>query len=206
MIPTKAFDIAHTVAIYLAGHYERNEDNYSDYYDALRSLRNEVSRGKQKFGYRTKVKESHGCYRTAFVFPDFVIKFSSDRDRQADLKSEYEFITKARKNKRISRHFPETHIVQIDEVYVQIQEKVDMNHRGRDTSSAETLGEVLGLEDMHTGNFGWKGRKGKEYPVFIDVDFRGCQSIEVPRARKPKLRSWQIMAMAGGNNRRDSWY
>lgn len=196
MITNQAFDIAAGIAMYLDTHAEYDgEDDISCYDDAVDELRKKVRRGTEKFGYRVKVKASSGCYRTAFIFRDFVIKLSLKKYRIGDLRDEYKFISKMRKNKSFGRHFPETHIVQAGNVYVQIQEKVDMSHRGRNTRTAEQLGEVLGLDDMHTGNFGWKGRQGREYPVYVDVDFR-AKNTRLPRKRKTKIRSWEMVAIA----------
>jgi hypothetical protein len=42
---------------------------------------------------------------------------------------------------------------------------------------------------MHEENFGWAGPRGKEYPVFVDVD-----SHQGPRVRNPK--SWEFFKKA----------
>lgn len=136
-----------------------------------------------------KVKLSSGMYRTAAVFDKFVIKFPRDGRHEA-IKQEAEYITKMRKHKKWGRHFPKTQLVEFEGIHILIQEKVDMNHRGRRDlqDAAENLAYRLGIEDMHEGNYGWKGPKGREYPVFIDVDFR--MNTKLPKVRR--RRSWEV--------------
>ncbi len=91
------------------------------------------------------------------------------------------------------RHFPDTLCIEVDGVCVQVQEKVDMDHgkkgRGgwRIEDAVDNLATRLGIKDCHLGNYGWKGEAGKEYPVFIDVDFRFSET-----STKPALRSWMV--------------
>lgn len=133
-----------------------------------------------------------GCYRTAIVLKGGVIKISQDMRRQSKLIDEAEFINRMRQNVRWGRHFPETHVVDIGNVVVLVQERVNMSHDNvtlRMVRAAERLGGRLGISDVHDENFGWKGPKGHEYPVFIDVDFRTNESSVTD---SPPPRSWMI--------------
>jgi hypothetical protein len=177
-ISAKTFEIASAIAMLVD-----SKDDGSSYREHIDSVRTEIKNTDPK------VKLSSGMYRTAAVFKDFVVKFARDNRHEA-LKQEAEFIAKMRKNRKWGRHFPETHVLEVGGVTVLIQEKVDMSHRGRRDlqDAAEHLATRLGLDDMHEGNYGWKGPKGKEYPVFVDVDFRW--NAEIPKARK--RRSWEV--------------
>jgi hypothetical protein len=141
----------------------------------------------------SNAKSSAGCYRKAFIFENFVVKVSKTKDRTKELKAEADFINKMKADPKFGRHFPDTLCIEVNGVCVQVQEKVDMNHRGagrngwRIEDAVENLAFKLGIEDCHIGNYGWKGPKGKEYPVFIDVDFRTSQN-----SSKPKERSWMV--------------
>jgi hypothetical protein len=140
-----------------------------------------------------KVTSSAGCYRRAFIFDNFVVKVSKSKDRTKELKAEADFIHKMKADPKFGRHFPDTLCIEVNGVCVQVQEKVDMDHRKpgrggwRIEDAVEDLASKLGIEDCHIGNYGWKGPKGKEYPVFIDVDFRTSAS-----SSKPKERSWMV--------------
>jgi hypothetical protein len=72
---------------------------------------------------------------------------------------------------------------------VLVQEKIDMDHtnRWRLEDDVERLAEHLGIDDIHEGNYGWKGKRGREYPVFIDVDLRSGRNNT-----KRKRRSWMV--------------
>ena len=141
----------------------------------------------------SNAKSSAGCYRKAFIFENFVVKVSKTKDRTKELKAEADFINKMKVDPKFGRHFPDTLCIEVDGVCVQVQEKVDMDHRKagrggwRIEDAVENLAYKLGIEDCHNGNYGWKGPKGKEYPVFIDVDFRTSQN-----SSKPKERSWMV--------------
>lgn len=178
MMNAKALEIASAIAMLL---------DSKDELTASRTHANDVA--KMARDTDPKAKVSSGSYRTAVVFDKFVVKFAQD-DRQEELRDEAEFINKMRENETWGRHFPETHVLNIGGITVLIQEKVDMNHRSRRhmQDAAENLAYKLGLEDMHEGNYGWKGPKGKEYPVFIDVDFRWNAELPKPRVR----RSWEV--------------
>lgn len=178
MLNNKTLEIAEAIAMLLD-----SKDEGSSYREHNDRMRTEIK------STNPKVKLSSGMYRTAAVFDKFVVKFARD-DRHEALRTEAEFIQKMRKHKQFGRHFPETQLIEIGGVSVLIQEKVDMSHRGRRDlqDAAENLADRLGLDDMHEGNYGWKGPKGKEYPVFVDVDFR--YNKELPKARK--RRSWEV--------------
>jgi hypothetical protein len=142
----------------------------------------------------SNAKSSAGCYRRAFIFRNFVVKVSKRKDRTKELQKEADFIAKMKNDPKYGRHFPNTLCLEVNGVCVQLQEKVDMNHRGglrggwRIEEAVQELAEKLGIEDCHNGNYGWKGPKGKEYPVFIDVDFRS-EEVEIIRTNKP---SWMV--------------
>lgn len=143
-----------------------------------------------------KVHIGSGAYRYAVIMDGGVIKLSNDRDRFRALHAECAFINEMRKSTQWGRHFPETHEVMIGSVPVLVQEKIDMNHDGRWDlhDDVENLATHLGIDDMHDGNFGWKGEPGREYPVFIDVDLRSGKN-------RFDRRSW----MVSKKRRSSSW-
>jgi hypothetical protein len=140
------------------------------------------------------IRISSGAYRTAAIFNTFVVKFSQESYRHAKLGDEARFIHKMQRNAKYARHFPETHFFNIGTTAVLIQEKINMKRSRRITATMEEqavkLGEFLGIDDIHTENYGWKGSPGREYPVFIDVDLRAAhRQTEQPT----KLRSWMVV-------------
>lgn len=177
-IPNNALDVAAPVAMLLT-----SRDEYLSAYQHAADVTEVI-----KAAIPT-VKLSSGCYRTAIVCDSFVVKFARDGRNEA-LMEEARYINKMRKHPVYGRHFPETQIIEIGNVVVLIQEKVDMNHKNRKRlyDDVEKLAEHLGIEDFHEGNFGWKGPKGKEWPVFIDVDFRHSKTAQ----KKIRRRSWMI--------------
>ncbi len=182
MITQKEAELIQTIAIALDVDNDEQTTEYvrdNDQPSIMRELRD-------KFG----VKTASGCYRTAFILDNVVVKMSQETDRQDDLVSEAQFIAKMRKDERFARHFPQPEIFTVGNVILQIQEKVDMSHKNRRHMEDEVyeLAEALGIDDMHRGNFGWKGPKGKEYPVFVDVDFRYLIGKRKPK----KKRSWML--------------
>lgn len=143
--------------------------------------------------FKRKVKIESGAYRTAVIFDDFVIKYAQDDERVEQLEAEADFISEMRANPKYARHFPETHLFSIGETSVLIQEKINMKRSKwispRLEEHARMLGEALGIDDVHTGNYGWKGERGEEYPVYIDVDHR----VNRTNASKPeRIRSWMV--------------
>lgn len=138
-------------------------------------------------------KVGGGMYRYTIIAPDAVIKFSQGEHRQTDIAKETRFIRRMIKHPKYGRHFPQTKLVKVGNIFVQVQEKVDMGKKRmkkRYAGKVEMLAKMLGIDDMHTENWGWKGEPGKEYPVFIDVDFRTRTRISL-KADVPK-RSWEI--------------
>ena len=140
------------------------------------------------------IRISSGAYRTAVIFNTFVVKFSQESYRHDKLGDEARFIHKMQRNAKYARHFPETHFFNIGTTAVLIQEKINMKRSHRITATMEEqavkLGEFLGIDDIHTENYGWKGSPGREYPVFIDVDLRSAhRQTEQPT----KLRSWMVV-------------
>lgn len=139
-----------------------------------------------------KIKTSSGCYRTAFILSNVVVKISKEPRRMAELESEAKYIQKMRKNKKYGRHFPQTEVFKVGKAVIQIQEKVDMKHRGASwlmADAVEDLAEHLGIDDCHSGNYGWKKGPNGKYPVFVDVDFRNSG---VRIEKRSKKRSWEV--------------
>lgn len=127
-----------------------------------------------------------GCYRMAFITTDAVYKIQYNEHACSCILEEFEFIAKMR-NGEFRRHFPQSVLVQAVTFPVLIQERINMNHRGIPETlhmQAKLLGRTLGLEDLHTGNYGWKGKRREEYPVFVDVDFHSNEA-------RP-MRSWFV--------------
>jgi len=143
--------------------------------------------------FKRKVKIESGAYRTAVIFDDFVIKYTQESEEVHRLEAEVDFIAEMRANPKYARHFPETHFFSIGTTAVLIQEKINMKRTKSITprleEHARALGEALGIDDVHTGNYGWKGERGEEYPVYIDVDLR----VNRTNRNKPeRIRSWMV--------------
>lgn len=146
-----------------------------------------VSEIEDAFGVTT----DSGAYRIAFILDNVVIKMSKEQSRSRKLVAEAKFIEKMRKDKTYGRHFPQTEILKIGNVTLQIQEKVDMSHKGMSyemMDEAENLGFRLGIQDIHDGNYGWKIGPNGAYPVFVDVDFRDAKLRAKPRQRRSWMR------------------
>lgn len=128
---------------------------------------------------------SVGCFRIAFITKNKVYKFQYNETVYSCLSEEYDFIQRMRETS-YARHFPVTQLIRYLSFPVMIQERINMSHKGiRETMhlQAKVLGRKLGIADLHHRNYGWKGRKSQEYPVYVDVDFRG---------ESRKLRSWFV--------------
>ncbi len=140
-----------------------------------------------------------GAYRTAFIFKDGVIKVSTHGTGLKRLREEATFIQKMRRSRKFGKHFPDTQVLERVKriggqrvlIAIQMQEVVKniANYRLVDKwgGYAYDLGEFLGVSDVHSANYGWAGPKGREYPVFIDVDFRSR-----PRRKKAKRPAWAV--------------
>jgi len=116
-----------------------------------------------------------GIARRALIADSYVIKFSKDYFDLHRLIDEAEFIAEMRGDRYTGKHFPETHVVEVRGIPVLVQEKIDMDHTGVsiDTmTEIERLGRTLGIDDLHHGNYGWRGTGPDRVPVFIDVDYR----------------------------------
>lgn len=138
------------------------------------------------------VKVSSGVYRTAVIFDDYVVKWSRDLSRQRALVNEARFIEKM-KGTKYARHFPDTRVLELGRVFVVVQElipNVDARAFLKFEDAVISLGNRLGIDDVHPGNYGWKGPKGREYPVFIDVDLRHSYGY-TSRSPRPR-RSWEV--------------
>lgn len=170
-----------------------------------RQFANELQRNKTKvrnrLGYtltlsqtartlKLKGKVHSGCFRAAFVGRNMVFKIQYE-GAQARLREEATYIKKMRKGPH-ARHFPLTELVRSDDgkTLVLIQERVPMTKKSVELRyAAAKLGNRLGIDDVHDANYGWSGPKGREYPVFIDVDFRRVGrrgKVEAPR-------SWMVL-------------
>lgn len=181
-----AAEVASMVSLILSESLESNADIFA--FESYRAARHDVETYVKK--HFRGVKVASGAYRTAFIFNDFVVKFARDEYRQDAILTEAEFINELRADKKYGRHFPETYVVQVGEAPVLLQQKVDMSHRDiswDDHDQVERLGTFLGIDDVHEGNYGWAGPKGKQYPVFVDVDLRRQNA----GSRNP-IRSWHI--------------
>lgn len=135
------------------------------------------------------VDSSSGVYRTAFILPNVVVKVSQEQSRTRKLVEEAKYIQKMRKDPTIARHFPETEIFKVGDVTLQIQEKVNMSHKGISWEMHDevtALADRLGIDDMHDENYGWRKGKNGPVPVFVDVDFRYNRASR----RGNKKRSW----------------
>ena len=178
-----AAEVASMVSLILSASLEDTECTFDAYRQARHDVETEV---KKRF---PGVKVASGAYRTALVFDDFIVKFSRDDYRQDAIITEAEFINQLRADEQFGRHFPETYVVQVGDAPVLVQQKVNMSQKGvswDDRYEVERLGERLGIEDVHEGNYGWAGPRGKRYPVFVDVDLRISDA-----GRKPR-RSWHV--------------
>lgn len=178
---TEAHDIAATVSLILSeslADIAPNDIWAPSYRNACQDIQDH---------YRRTSTTAGGAYRHALIFSDFVVKYSLSARRQQALLDEASFIREMRNDEKYARHFPETVVVQVGEVPVLLQERVKMRPvRDWDIhNEVERLADVLGIHDMHEENYGWAGPKGKEYPVFIDVDLRGNRTNR-------KRRSWFV--------------
>ena len=172
-IPRSAFDHAMALALVLSDEYDTSEETLYEWFEEA--------------GIRAKT--ASGCYRSAVVLKNAVLKVSHDRSRQNMLRKEAEFIAEMRRDRKFGRHFPVTHVVTVGDVTVLVQEKIDMNQSDRWhlEDDVERLADKLGIDDMHSENYGWKGKRGREYPVFVDVDARSGRN-----GTKRKIRSWMV--------------
>jgi hypothetical protein len=180
VITNRSLEIASAIAVLL--------DCGTDYEDSRRQTVDALTNTFKN------VEIDSGAYRTAAIFNTFVVKFSQESNRHNKLGDEARFIHKMQRNAKYARHFPETHFFNIGSTAVLIQEKINMKRSRRITAAMEAqavkLGEFLGIDDVHSGNYGWKGLPGREYPVFIDVDLRTAhRQTEQPT----KLRSWMVV-------------
>jgi hypothetical protein len=154
---------------------------------------------------------SSGIARTALITKDFVVKFPQVPCGSVALKAEADFINKMRQSRKYGRHFPFTKYVEAKvgrrKFAFVIQETVkNIDYDGRLTrkyhDEVVALAEKLGIDDMHQNNYGWAGEKGKEFPVFVDVDFRLNRSKEYKSTPVKKERSWMT---SDKSERYDSW-
>lgn len=188
MIKQKYVKLGKQVLVEFHNRSKSNVESYSD--DDL------IDQILKELGYKVKWVNS-GIARTAFLLDEVVIKIPGgrvyDSDRTKDMIEETQFIRKMRRHKKYGRHFPETTVVRHAGFVLQVQEKIPhvegkLCFKYKD--EVYELGMKLGIDDIHEGNYGWKGPRGKEYPVFIDVDFRYERSPK--RGRKRKRRSWMV--------------
>ena len=180
VLSDRSFEIASGIALLL--------DSDSNYTAARINAHEEVF---DTFKHKARIES--GAYRTAVIFDDFVIKYSQETYSIERLEAEASFIGSMRVNPKYARHFPETHFFSIGKTAVLIQEKINMKRSKwitpRLEEHARVLGEALGIDDVHTGNYGWKGERGEEYPVFIDVDLRLNRTNN---GKTERIRSWMV--------------
>lgn len=180
VLSERSFEIASGIALLL--------DSDSNYTAARINAHEEVFDT-----FKRKARITSGAYRTAIIFDDFVIKYTQDADYIEQLEAEADFIGEMRTNPKHARHFPETHFFSIGKTAVLIQEKINMKRTKwitpRLEEHARSLGEALGIDDVHSGNYGWKGERGEEYPVFIDVDLRLNRT---KNGKTERIRSWMV--------------
>lgn len=136
-------------------------------------------------------KMHHGAFRIAYVGPTFVMKIQF-QGPSSRLVTEAKYIQKMRKGEA-ARHFPLTQIIKSKnkKMILLIQEKVQMSQwgKGKFYDHVQDLGDRLGIEDCHGANYGWAGPKGREWPVFVDVDLRTGRTRKSTRPR-----SWMMAA------------
>lgn len=137
-----------------------------------------------------RVKTNHGCYRNVIIFKTFVFKVPRGNDSKRRFQKEVTWITKMRKTKKYRRHFPDTRLIKIGKDLLMVQEVVNTNQNGKYHlhEHVENLANQLGIDDCHCENFGWKGSRGREYPVFFDVEF----TVSKHKAHKCRRRSWFV--------------
>lgn len=170
MVSNRVMNLALTTAMCTDGW------NYDPWWDeasfevATNQLRKVV-----RDGY-AKAKVAHGVYRTTVLLKDWVLKVSHTNNVKA-LLAEAEFIAKMRSTPTFRKHFPKTFAVPFGKNHaVLIQERIAVMPDSELSKSywdaVEDFAAQFGIRDMHEENFGWAGPRGKEYPVFIDVDNR----------------------------------
>jgi hypothetical protein len=127
-----------------------------------------------------------GASRTAFVTDTLVFKI--DRGGYVDaLEDECEKIESLRRGP-FAKHFPLTEYVWVSPFAsrfggLQLQEAISRKVAvPRELEqSANDFGYDIGMEDVHTGNFGWVKSRHSLYPVYFDFD---C-GISTARSRQP---------------------
>jgi hypothetical protein len=187
MVSNRVMNLALTTAMFTDGwNYDPCWDEAS--FDvAANQLRKVVRDGC------AKAKVAHGAYRTTVLLNDWVLKVSHTNNVKA-LFAEAEFIAKMRSTPTFRKHFPKTFAVPFGKNHaVLIQERIavmpDSELSERYYGAVGAFADQFGIGDMHEENFGWAGPRGKEYPVFVDVD-----SHQGPRVRNPK--SWEFFKKA----------
>ena len=168
-----------------------DSDSYSGYSSPSKEL---LSVLKKHLPYRSSFLTS-GCYRAVLVTPDFVVKTDITSPIYGErLRAEMRFINAYRSDRsNWKKHFPRTQLIRASKFTVQLQEHIPHNDRLHDLFSEDVynLGCFLGIDDVGENNYGWKGPRGKEYPVFFDVDLR--ISNPRPRSKPPTTRrSWMV--------------
>lgn len=109
------------------------------------------------------------------------------------LKKDIQFIRRYRRT-RFRIHFPYTVFVGRDRLGFQVQRTVRLNHgHQRYTSEVKNLGRFLGIDDVRSCNFGWHGPKGKEWPVFIDVNLLLGRKKRDLRSSRSSQKFWMVV-------------
>lgn len=124
-----------------------------------------------------------GAYRHALVTPKLVFKVIYTDGGGTQMRREYEFIQKM-KNSEFARHFPLTTLVGPKMIMQETIRRVgDEDLYDKYESHMMLLAKQLRIDDAHEENVGWCGAAGREWPVFIDVEFR-------VRGRPARIPSW----------------
>jgi hypothetical protein len=159
-----AANISHIVAdASYTEQYRASEGGHEDALDAM---------GEALLRLYPKAKFSYGLYRGVLIFPRFVLKFSLWPTRNTRLMREYNLIRLIKAGVH-SKHVPETVFVEENGIPYLVQEKiagVGAKTTGDEWVDVIELAEALNITDAHGGNYGWVGKRGNRYPVFIDLD------------------------------------
>lgn len=170
---------------------ESGIDALNRVYGDEQEFRRIVRKVARQLGMKGKVKS--GVYRVAFVSDKVVFKIEYSLG-QTSLENEANFITKMRRDRTYGRHFPLTmYLTGPDSgLGILLQETVNMSQRGKMTylTEVERLAEHLGISDCHQYNYGWRGPKNRQYPVFVDVDVYDYSRLK--HRKHPSRRSWMV--------------
>lgn len=181
-----------------------------DFYIPNSAMMTILRKVAKKSGYKS-VKVDSGAFRAALILRNVVIKFPMETESRERMDDEIKFIERARKNRTFRRHIVETKAIRTEMGLVFVQERVNTEHPlpyFRLEAGVQALAKRMGIGDVHCRNYGWKGPKGKRYPVFFDLEF--SHNPEKSDRKPTKLekefmdRSWQFGAGLD-IDREESW-